>query len=438
MKVPRGEHVSGRSNPYLTRHPWLDRGIAANREDLINDILVAAIIALLLAAIVVLSPPFFPFWFWALALIVVAVVFAWLFLPWKTIAHSPLPPDSLREHVVYELRREGLRVEEIPDGTKVRLGSVAALRFRVVPVSRGSELQYQAYATPSGWGTLITLIVLVWTSLIGVLVVVYVGHKAGRFARDRLSALVTAADNLPPPPADDIRVLLVHSLSEGHRLASDAYEAQRSALGDSAALVAIAGLAVWAFVLLGLYVGLPPGSPWREAGPLLGLATLIAVVVTGGLEWAVWRHVRPRLLASRAWAERLRLALVRETSHEPPAPAEPSSVELLMSLSEQIPAWLRIRRWAGLSGDQAAGWVVFLLSFGAFWIFWLAADFAFMAAFLYALLAGLGGTGLAVGAYFYWARWRERQEETIGRTLDEWRRRTDSLRSRFDRFLQDL
>jgi len=109
-----------------------------------------------------------------------------------------------------------------------------------------------------------------------------------------------------------------------------------------------------------------------------------------------------------------------------------------MGLSEQIPTWLRMRRWAGLSGDQAAGWVVFIFSFVAFWILWLALDFAFMGAVLYALLAGLAGVGSAVGAYVYWARWREKQEQTIERTLDEWRRRTDSLRSRLDRFLQDL
>ncbi len=385
-----------------------------------------------------MAPPFFPFWFWALALIAVTIVFAFLFLPWRPVARSPLPPGALQKHLVYRLRREALRVEESPDGTKVRLGSMAALRFRVVPVSGGSELRYQAYATPSGWGTLITLIVLVWTSPIGVAVVVYVERKAQRFARDRLGVLVTAADSLPPPPADDIRVLLVHGLSEGHRLASDAYEAQRSALGDSVALVAVAGLLVWVVALLGLSVGLPPMSPWRETVPLLGLAALIGVVVTGVLEWAVWRHARPRLLASRGWAERLRLALVRETSREPPAPAEPSSVELLMRLSEQIPTWLRMRRWAGLSGDQAAGWIVFLLSFGAFWILLLAFDFAFMEAFLYALLAGLAGTAAAVGAYVYWARWRAKQEETIRRTLDEWRQRTESLRSRLDRFLQDL
>ena len=109
-----------------------------------------------------------------------------------------------------------------------------------------------------------------------------------------------------------------------------------------------------------------------------------------------------------------------------------------MALSEQIPGWLRTRRWAGLSGDQAAGWIVFILSFFAFWAFWLAADFGYMGAIPIALLAGGMGLSLAVAAYVYWSRWRARQEETIQRTLAEWRQRTESLRSRFDRFLQDL
>lgn len=409
-----------------------------DREDLINGVLVATIVVLLLIVVVILPPLLFWFSFLAVSLIGVTLVFAALFLPWRRVARSPLPPDSLQKHVVYQLRREGLRVEEGTEGTKVRLGSVAALRVRFLPLPGGSEMRYQPYATSSGWGTLITLIVLVWTSLIGLLTVVYVERKARRFARDRLAAIVTGVDSLPPPSTEDIRVLLVHGLSEGHRLASDAYEAQRSALGDSVALVAVTGLAVWALALVLLVFGLPPGSPWREGAPLLGLPLAIGVGVTLGLEWAVWRRARPRILASRGWAERLRIALIREASRQPPAPAELSSVELLMELSEQIPAWLRLRRWVGLSGDQAAGWVVFLLGFIAFWILGLAFDLAYTGAFLDGLLAGLAGAAAAVGAYVYWARWRTKQEETIERTLDEWRRRTESLRSRLDGFLQDL
>ncbi len=409
-----------------------------DREDWMNGILVVAIVVLLVVVIVLLPPLFFPFFFLFGALIAATVVFAFLFLPWRRVARSPLPPDALQRHLVYQLRREGLRVEESPEGTKVRLGSIAALRFRIVPDAGGSEVRYQTYATSSGWGTLITLLVLVWTSLVGMAAVVLVEHKARRFARSRLAGLVTAVDSLPPPPADDVRVLLVHSLSEGHRLASDAYEAQRSDLGDTMAVVAVAGLAIWAVALIGLFFGLPPESPWHQGAGPFGLAAAIGAGVTLGLEWLVWRRARPRIVAARGWADRLRVALVRETSRQAPGPAEPSSVELLLKLSEQIPTWLRMRRWAGLSGDQAAGWVVFILSLVAFWVFWLAADFALAGGLLFALPAALCGIGLAVAAYVYWARWREKQEETIKRTLAEWRRRADSLRSRFDQFLQDL
>ncbi len=204
------------------------------------------------------------------------------------------------------------------------------------------------------------------------------------------------------------------------------------------AVVAVAGLAVWAIALFGLFFGLPAENPSHQGMGLFGLSATVAVVATLGLEWLVWRHARPRILAARSWAERLRIALVRETSRQVPTPAEPSSVELLMGLSEQIPKWLRMRRWAGLSGDQAAGWVVFILSFVAFWMFWLAADFAIVGGFVFTLLAALGGVGLAVAAYVYWARWREKQEETTERTLLEWRQRAESLRSRFDQFLQGL
>lgn len=387
---------------------------------------------------VILPPQVWIYTVVSLALIAATLVFAVLFLPWRRVALSPLPAESLARHIVHQLRRQGLRVEERPEGITVRLDPVTAVRFRTVAVEGGSQLLYQPYATPSGWGTLITLLVLVWTSVLGIVAIVLVAWKARRFATGPLASLVGAVDSLPPPPSDDIRVLLVDGLSEGHRLASEAYEAQRSSYYDTLAVLGVVGLAVWVFVLLVLFFTLPSPSPWREWASLLGLSTLIAGAATAGMMWATRRRTRPRLLASREWAERLRSALNRESVREAPGPEEPSSVELLLDASGQVPGWLRVKRWSGLSGDQAAGWVVILLGFVAFWVVWLAVDLAFAGAFLYAVLAAAAGTAMFAGAYVYWARWRRKQDEEIAETLEEWQERAQALRSRLDRFLQDL
>ena len=407
------------------------------REDWLNVLLVAVIVALLVITAVISLPQIWIYSILSVVLIAATLVFAVLFLPWRPVARSPLPPASLARHLVFQLRREGFRVEEHAEGTTVRLDPVTAVRFRTLEAEGGSELRYQPYATSSGWGTLITLIVLVWTSVIGIVAIALVAWKGRRFARERLAALVVAVDSLPPP-SDDIRVLLVDGLSEGHRLASEAYEAQRSSYYDTLAVLGVAGLAIWALVLFVLFFALPPGSPWRDWVPLIWISTLVAGAATAALMWVVRRQTRPRLLASRAWAERLEVALNRETAREAPRPEEPSSVELLLDTSGQISGWLQMKRWAGLSGDQAAGWVVIIVGFTAVWVLWLAVELLFTGQSLFGILVAAGGTGLAVAAYLYWGRWRRKQDEVIAKTLEEWRERAQSLRSRLDRFLQDL
>jgi hypothetical protein len=91
-----------------------------------------------------------------------------------------------------------------------------------------------------------------------------------------------------------------------------------------------------------------------------------------------------------------------------------------------------------MSWDRAAGWVVFLLSLGVFWVAWFAVSMAQVRAIEASLVAAVVAVLLGVGAFVYWRRWRREQEEGISRTLADWRERTAVLRSRINRLFQDL
>ncbi len=365
------------------------------------------------------------------------VVLSCFFLPTFSLAMSTVDAERVLSHAAYELRRRGLRVEETPGLATVRLGSSTAVRIRVQPSSRGSRISYQAYATPTGWGTLITLIVLVWGAPASLGAILYVFRKARNFARGVVVPLVREAESAPHPPEDEVRTMLLSGLSEGHRLASEAYEALHSSYMDAAALVGVTAGLVGGVVFVVLLLVPPFAGDWIGAAAV-GIAggVLTGVALYAGLRRTTGRRLR--LL--RLWSNRLREALTQEAALAESTAPEACSVELLLQASEQIPTWLQAKRQAGLSADQAADWVVFALSLAAFWTGWAAVTQLISPAppFLAVVLELAATPVLGVSAYLLWRHWKRKRDEALARTRAEWRQRIDALQAKLDGFLQDL
>lgn len=368
-----------------------------------------------------------------------AILLSILFLPKFSLVTSSAMPGQVLSHIAYQLRRRGFRVEEISNHATIRLGSTVAVRIHARRSLAGSRVSYQGFATPAGWGTLVTLIVIPEAAPAGVAAILYVFWKFRRFARDVVLPLVREAESgAPPGREDETRALLLSGLSEGHRLAAEAYEALRSAYTDSVVLAGVTGFLAWAVVLVVLVL-LPfllvlPGG-WFS---MIAVAAAVGIGTAAFLVLLIRRKIGGQMALCRSWSDRLRDALSREAIRAPVEAAEPSAVELLLDASRQIPSWLEGRRRAGLSADQAADWMVFVAA--------LASGYAFFYGILRLLQGGLldgslevlAGVGLGCLAYGLWAHWKRKRDEAIARTREEWHRRIDALQSRLDHFLQDL
>src|SRR3989442_117526 len=182
---------------------------------------------------------------------------------------------------------------------------------------------------------------------------VAVGWRAGGFARGRgHAALAASAATSTPPPSDEVRTLLVGSLSSGLRIAEQAYDAQRKAYTDARVLAVLGGFVLWTVLLVSLFLVLNGVNllTGRWEIPIVG-ATTGAILTGGALLVASRRRYGARLSRYLDWTSRLGEAMGREMARTAEPPSTASTVELLLEASTQVPEWLDAQRKARLSAD---------------------------------------------------------------------------------------
>jgi len=389
----------------------------------------------LLLAWILLTPLYIAFFGPATAAV---LLLAALFLPKISLGTVPLPPERVLASLGYRLRLEGFQVQQAPGELIVRLGTYAATKLRVRGTRDGSETLYQAFATSSGWGTLIFLLVIVWTAVAAFPLIAYLWYRASSFATRRAGPLLEDASALREiPRPDDIAAALLEGLAEGHRLASDAYDATRTTYYDLLAIVLFLAFATWGLFVVFLFLGLADWEPTARIRAASLLSILPGAILAVIPMWYLRRRYRPSLLRHRFWAGRLQEAFNREALRRSPEAAEPSAFELLAEASQELPTWLEAVRRAGVSADPAAGFLLLVLLLGAWSVLSAAWGWTNVSGSFAALL-GTSGVVLAVAAFVFYRRWRIHRDAELNRIRDEWRRRFAELRTRMDRFLQDL
>ncbi len=410
------------------------------RENLGNAIGVVIIIALLL----------FAFWLAPFALqqygglLVATLLFALLFLPEFRLKRVGAPPEAVLARLSYELRLAGHRVVERPNELTIRVGTVAALKLRARSAGGRTVVGSQADATPSGWGTLLTIMVFSvlfppWTAILPAIAFPYVFVRERSFITRHITPLLTAEGRLREgPPADDVRAMLLNSLAEGHRIAAEAYEAQRTAYHDSQGVVATGAILAGVALFVGFMLVLPGPSfvsrvPWS-----FGLAMCGALGLAFPSAWLIRRRFRGRALGLKAWADRLRDALSREVAHRPLEATEPGALEILVEASKEVPEWLQASRKAGLSGDPVNSFLLFVMGSQAVVAFFAVAWMAATGQWLLAILFALAGLGLGSGSYLFYGRWKRERDAEATRILSEWNERFERVRSQMERYLEGL
>jgi len=380
--------------------------------------------------------------FFLLSWVVAATAFlAILFLPWYSVAEVRAPPDRVLAYLAFRLRLAQHHVAQDPKRPvlTVTIGSTSAVKLRVWPTSEGSRVSFQPFPTPTGLGILLVLLILPEIALFSFPVTAYLFFRTHRFVSRTVRPLLPPGEPLPAEPVpDDIGVLLVTGLAEGHRLASEAYVLERSAYHDNLLLAAFAAFIVWALVFIGILVT----SPDPDFGHRVMTATVLSLggAITLGVGSGIIAHVRfrPRLARYRAWADRLWEAWMREASPARWTGPGPSAFELLAESSRELPTWLEVRRRSGLSRDPALGFLIIGMMFWAFGLLGGGITFVLAGNWLAAIAFFLAGVGLTVGLYLLYGWLKRRWDEEAGRDLADWIRRLDMVRSQMDRFLQDL
>jgi hypothetical protein len=258
--------------------------------------------------------------------------------------------------------------------------------------------------------------------------------------RDRLTPILPPDGAIPASfRQDDIGVLLVAGLAEGHRLAKEAYELERNTYQDNVGIALLVALLA-GFLVFGWQIAYSPEPDFdlRVRNALLvatGGGAALAVV----LAWIVRWRFRPRLLRFREWSNRLQVALERETQREVPGAETPSTFEILSSATREVPGWLDATRRAGLGADFGMWSLVFVLAMGAIELLVFSVALALSGVQLYfAALLFVGGVGLSALAYVMSKRWEQRRDRQLGAEMTNWQGRLEAVRSRMEQFLKDL
>src|SRR3989449_268467 len=157
---------------------------------------------------------------------------------------------------------------------------------------------------------------------LAVLPAVALAWQARRFARVRgSSAMAASAPASTPSASDQVRGLLVGSLSFGLHMAEQAYEAQRKAYTDARVLAVLGAFVLWTVLLVGLFLALNGLNllTGRWETPIIG-ATSAAFLTGGVLLAGMRRRYGPPLSRYGGGEERLGGALGRERGRTAPPP----------------------------------------------------------------------------------------------------------------------
>lgn len=401
---------------------------------------IVLICIVLVFASVPLLLNFWGIWFlWAPLLAALAVLPA-VFLREVDLAAGLHGPPQVRDTLAADLRTAGIATTTESDSVIARTDALSKIRFRTRITDQGTVLSGQLRPTPTGWILLAALLVSVVGSGPASILILALFLRATRVARSHgptafrgaVAATRTAAEG-------EIHGMLIGSLSSALGMSRDALEAQGKAYTDAKSYLLMTAFTVWLAVLIGLFVALNGFN--LETGvwdvPLAG-AMGAAFVVAVGLFVVLRRRFVPRLARYRTWRDRLSAAFESEMSQSTGEPSPASTFELLAEASAQVPDWLDARRLAGLSGDPKASFTILFLSSAcaSFLLNGMIAGLrgAYVALVTDSVLAGL----LAGFAVWIYLRFRRREDARLGQSRAAWDNHMRALRTRMDRFLEEL
>ncbi|HTY46637.1 MAG TPA: hypothetical protein VMB46_03110 [Methanomassiliicoccales archaeon] len=331
------------------------------------------------------------------------------------------------------LRLKGYTVKETSDWLLLRDKEGRELEVRVRYRANGAVV----YAKPSSSSNAILLIlftlILGPLALVVIIVSIWTMWRADRLADTILIPILSQPLPTASYPTDDPHRQLLESLSQARALASDAERSAVSLHQDVVGLSIIVAIFTYIFFFAVSVVGSHLSGP----ADLAIYLPIVVGVVCGVIVYVLFSPKRRRQIRElRQWLSRFDISIAGEIAGSPPEQGE-SSLELLMVVFDQIPAWVRLKGKSRATRHPVL-WIV-----GLFLVPWAAS----------LLISGITGIlnngldltsfailvvaiGLMLGSSFVYHRIVMEEKAEEYRTEKEWERRREYLRQRIQEQLE--
>jgi len=278
------------------------------------------------------------------------------------------------------------------------------------------------------------------------LTILYMFYKEKQFIYRTVKPLLPLDGVIPKTqvtPSDEINTNLIAGLSEGHRLAATAYEAELASYQNRGALYSL-GILPAGFILFTLVAFIQYGFtqqfltmfPWTILYAFLFDASLAVPII-----WYIRRQSLPHLREYRAWSERLQKRLTAEVTKTSPEEDNVSTFEFLTEASQEIPKWVDTIRRKGLNLDVPGQilFIFFRIEWVGLYFITLVVPIIMMWNVFIGSLVGVIGIPLSIYyIYTYYRKWKHRLEQETTQTFTTWNEKYKDLRLKIEQYLQDL
>lgn len=379
---------------------------------------------------------------WLIPMMVATVIIVILFLPKFKIVRILDSSEKLMEYLTYKLREAKYRVEERPKHLMIRISRWSAVEIFKLKKTNESEIAYRASATPAGWGIIIILIMMTTVNpligIVSILVIICIYLRDRQFVYQHITPILKVdgiISNLIPNNKDEINIKLVTGLSEGFRLASEAYEAERGSRQNYQAIVVIGIIIIWATFFP--FIVIDKENLTVQLWNVIQLALLLTIAFSIFLLWFIHRWFHLRINQYQQWSKRLQERLSQEVAGKVPQ-NEPSTFETLAETSQEIPVWIKSIQRKGLNLDPGSELLI-NLSLGTFFLVFISFFIVILLGNLFAaMLLGAVLAIVSLGSYMYYKRWKQRWIKTTKQTLNNWKKNYDELYLKMEKYLQDM
>ncbi len=343
---------------------------------------------------------------------------------------------SLTE-MVHKLRSKGYRTGETPKSITVQFDRWSAIDLRYQKRGNGSRLIYRLDAPPSKMALILFMFLTIYFCALAIPLCIFLLLQGERNAKRFAIPTIGRETNSGQSSMNEIKNLLIESLSECRKLAEVAYRGAHSVYEDYIlTAVAVIGVIGW-MVLLVIFNQMPL---FDSTDRLLASALLALIISAVGCSTAIFliiRMVKPKVTSLHHWTVRLDQAINSELYGQMPERGE-SSIEVLFSAYDEMPMWLGERRKSMLYRHPVPYVLTILLTlFGTISIFssliliTLGID---LASSLLTLAVGAGSLGIGLWLW-RWIMKEEMAEEN--RLAQESADRREHLRTMLDLHLEE-